>query len=353
VQPDIATPTVLSWSLMIEQQLAANTSLTLGYIGSHGYNQILSGDQNEPANVICPNPACPSTLAAGTVFYPNTTKANPLVANTTSWFSQGISNYNALVVDLHRTLAHGLQVRANYTFSRNLDNGSAWNTSVSANTPAYVSVPNHLNLDYGPAATDVRHLTAINGTYDLPFGQGHRFAANFSPVLDRAVSGWTVSAISNLQSGFPFSPQLGYNPTGSGDTRNPVRPNPNPNFHGNLYPHTVAKWFDPAAFTAPLSTLDSKGAITGGAVGTLGRDTLVGPGLKELDLSLLKNTHFGERFSSQFRAEFFNVLNHSNFTTPNPIVYSTVNSATSSTAGVITSTATSSRQIQFGLKLNF
>jgi hypothetical protein len=353
VQPDISTPALQAWNLKLEQQIAPNTSLTIAYSGSHGYHQILSGDQNEPANVVCPNPACPASLAAGTVFYPTVIKANPLVANTTSWFSQGSSNYHGLIVDLHRNFAHGLQFRANYTFSKNLDNGTAWNTSVSANTPAYVSVPNHLNLDYGPAASDVRHLAAINGTYDLPFGQGHRFAASFGPVLDRAVSGWTVSAISNLQSGFPFSPQLGYNPTGSGDTRNPVRPNPNPNFHGNLYPHTVAKWFDPAAFTAPLSTLDSKGTITGGAVGTLGRDTLVGPGLKELDLSLLKNTHFGERFNTQFRAEFFNVLNHSNFTTPNPIVYSALNSATSSTAGVITSTSTSSRQIQFGLKLNF
>ncbi len=354
VQTDLATPTIQAWSLKIEQQIAPNTSLTVAYIGSHGYHQILSGDQNEPANVVCPNPACPSTLATGTVFYPNTTKANPLVANTTSWFSQGSSNYHGLEVDLHRAFAHGLQFRANYTLSKNLDNGTAWNTSVSANTPAYVSVPNRLDLDYGPAANDVRHLAAINGTYDLPFGRNHYFASNVSPIVDRAISGWSLSTIANLQSGFPFSPQLGYNPTGSGDTRNPVRPNPNPSFTGNLYPHTVAKWFDPTAFVAPLSTTNSAGTtITGGAVGTLGRDTLIGPGLRELDLSLLKNTRFGERINTQLRAEFFNILNHSNFTTPNPIVYSALNSATSSTAGVITSTATSSRQIQFGLKLNF
>jgi hypothetical protein len=115
----------------------------------------------------------------------------------------------------------------------------------------------------------------------------------------------------------------------------------------------VAKWFDPAAFTAPLSTTNSSGTITGGAVGNLGRDTLVGPGLEEVDLALLKNTRFGERLNTQFRAEFFNALNHSNFTTPNPIVFSALNTAASSTAGVITATATSSRQIQFGLKVSF
>jgi hypothetical protein len=88
-------------------------------------------------------------------------------------------------------------------------------------------------------------------------------------------------------------------------------------------------------------------------VGNLGRDTLTGPGLSEWDLSVLKSTRFGERLNTQFRAEFFNVLNHSNFATPNPIVFSAVNTATSSTAGVITATATSSRQIQFGVKVNF
>jgi hypothetical protein len=254
---------------------------------------------------------------------------------------------------VRRSFAHGLQFRGNYTFAKNLDNGSAWNTSVSANTPAYVSVPTMPGLDYGRAATDVRHIAAINGTYELPFGRGHAFASALSPLAERVVGGWSLSAIGNFQSGFPFSPQLGFNPTGSGDTRNPVRPNINPNFTGNLYPKTVAKWFDPAAFTAPLSTVDSKGNITGGAVGNLGRDTLVGPGLEEVDLSLLKNTKFGERLNAQFRAEFFNALNHSNFTTPNPIVFSALNAATSSTAGVITATATSSRQIQFGVKLNF
>jgi hypothetical protein len=362
VQPDIATPAVLSWTFKVEQQVAANTSLTVAYVGSHGYNQILSEDQNEPATVTCPNPACPANVAAGIIFYPTTTKANPLVANTTSWVSQGISNYHALEVDVHRSFANGLQFRGNYTWSKNLDNGSAWNTSVSANTPAYVSVPSKLSLDYGPAATDVRHIAALSGTYDLPFGRNRRFASGLNPFADKAVGGWSLSAIANLQSGFPFSPQLGYNPTGSGDTRNPVRPDINPNFHSKLYPHTVTQWFNPNAFSAPLSTLSSSGSITGGAVGNLGRDTLLGPGLKELDLALLKNTQLREGVSLQFRSEFFNILNHANFTTPNAVTYAsapTLVSGTytlpsvSSTAGLITATSTSSRQIQFGVKLIF
>jgi Carboxypeptidase regulatory-like domain len=338
VQTNIATPTVLSWTFKIEQQIAPATSLTLGYVGSHGYHQILSEDQNTPATVICPAPGCPGSLDAGTVYYPSTTKANPKVANTTSWVSQGISNYNALEVDVRRQLAHGLQLRGVYTFASNLDDGSAWNTSVSANTPAFVMYPGNPGLDYGPAATNIRHAGAINGTWELPFGHG-------------LINGWSLSGIATLQSGFPLSPQLGYNPTGNGDTRNPVRPDRTPGFQGPLYSKTVKQWFNPAAFTAPYP----------GTFGDVGRDTLTGPGLSELDFSVAKSTTIREGLRAQFRAEFFNVLNHSNFTTPNPVVYSsgptpktpTTEAQVSPTAGVVSATATTSRQIQFGLKLLF
>jgi len=347
VQPDIATPTVLAWTFKIEQQVAPATSLTIGYVGSHGYHQILSEDQNTPATVTCPAPGCPAALASGTVFYPSTTKANPNVANTTSWVGQGVSNYNGLEVDVRRQLSHGLQLRGVYTFASNLDNGSAWNTSVSANTPAFVMYPGNPGLDYGPAATNIRHAGAINGTWELPFSQG--LLAN--PAAKELVGGWSLSGIATLQSGFPFSPQLGYNPTGNGDTRNPVRPNRAAGFSGPLYAKTVQQWFNPAAFSAPYS----------GTFGNVGRDTLTGPGLSELDLALAKSTTIHERVRAQFRAEFFNVLNHSNFTTPNAVVYSsgptpktpTAEAAVSPTAGVVSATATTSRQIQFGLKLLF
>jgi hypothetical protein len=347
VQPDIATPTVLAWTVKIEQQIAPATSLTIGYVGSHGYHQILSEDQNTPPTVTCPTSPCPAALAPGTIFYASQTKANPNVANTTSWVSQGISNYNGLEVDVRRQLSHGLQLRGVYTFASNLDDGSAWNTSVSANTPAFVMYPGNPGLDYGPAATNIRHAGAINGTWELPFSGG--LLAN--PVAKQLVGGWSVSGIATLQSGFPLSPQLGYNPTGSGDTRNPVRPNLAPNFHGSLYSKTAAQWFNPAAFTAPYP----------GTFGNVGRDTLTGPGLAELDLALVKNTTIHEGLHAQFRAEFFNVLNRANFTTPNPVVFSsgptpktpTAEVEPSATAGVVSATSTTSRQIQFGLKLLF
>ena len=342
VQPDIQTPTVLAWTLKVEQEIAPATTLTVGYVGSHGYHQILSEDQNTPASVICPDPSCPAGVADGTVFYTSSTLANPKLANSTSWVSQGISNYHGLEVDVRRQFAHGLQLRGVYTYSRNLDDGSAWNTSVSANTPAFVSYPNNPKLDYGPAATNISHAAAINGRWELPLGQGHAVLANAPSGVQRVVSGWALSGIATLQSGFPFSPQLGYNSAGNGDTRNPGRPDLNPDYQGKLYPKTVTSWFDPNAYIAPHA----------GTLGNAGRDSLIGPGLTDVDLSLTKSTDIHERLRAQFRAEWFNVANHTNFTTPNAVVLSSA-TAYSPTAGVLTATATTSRQLQFGLKLLF
>ena len=342
VQPDIQTPTVLAWTLKVEQEIAPATTLTVGYVGSHGYHQILSEDQNTPASVICPDPSCPAGVADGTVFYTSATLANPKLANSTSWVSQGISNYHGLEVDVRRQFAHGLQLRGVYTYSRNLDDGSAWNTSVSANTPAFVSYPNNPKLDYGPAATNISHAAAINGRWELPLGQGHAVLANAPSGVQRVVSGWALSGIATLQSGFPFSPQLGYNSAGNGDTRNPGRPDLNPDYQGKLYPKTVTSWFDPNAYIAPHA----------GTLGNAGRDSLIGPGLTDVDLSLTKSTDIHERLRAQFRAEWFNVANHTNFTTPNAVVLSSA-TAYSPTAGVLTATATTSRQLQFGLKLLF
>ncbi len=102
VQPDAYTPTILSYTFKIEQQIAANTSLALGYVGSHGYHEMLSLDANEPI---------PSILA-GTIYYPkNAPLANPNLTNTTTWFSEGVSSYNALEIDLNHKLSNGLQFR--------------------------------------------------------------------------------------------------------------------------------------------------------------------------------------------------------------------------------------------------
>ena len=333
IQPDAYTPTVVSWTFKLEQEIAPNTSLGIGYIGSHGYHEMLSLDANIPVPVIS---------STGAISYPaGAPLANPKLANTTTWFSEGLSSYNGLTVDVNHRFSYGLQIRGVYTFSKSLDDGTAWNSSVGANAPGFVMFPLDPKLDWGPSNSNVKHLAVINGTYELPFGSGRRFLNGGRGWQSKLASGWSLSGIETLQTGFPFTPVLGFNPSGDGDSRNPVRPSWNPDFSGTLIPGTPNQYFNPAAFILPPT----------GTYGNVGRNTLTGPGIATLDASILKTTAISERMHLQFRAEFFNVVNHANFGTPNTVVFSAAATPPAPTAGVITSTSTTSRQIQFGLKL--
>jgi hypothetical protein len=357
VQPDMKTPTLISYSLRVQHQLSPNTSLTVGYVGSHGYHEIIGIDANEPFPVICPDPKCPATypatfpaalagtpVPAGSYFVPTTARANPTIANTWMWFSEGDSSYNALQVDVNRRFSGGLTVRGVYTFSKVLDDGDSLNATTSGGGPALASNPFNLRSDWGLGTFDIRHVAVVNATYALPVGRGKRYLADYQGVANGLISGWTVNSIVTLQGGFPFSPQLSYNPSNNGDTRNPVRPFANPDFTGKLILGMPNKWFDPNAFLAPANT-----AANGGFYGNVGRDTITGPGLATWDFSALKDTRISERLNLQFRAEIFNLLNRANFNLPNAVVFTP--SGLSPTAGAITSTSTTSRQVQFGLKL--
>lgn len=358
VQPDMQTPTLISWSVRVEHELSANTSLTVGYVGSHGYHELVGVDANEPFPVICPASPCPTSypstfpgalanapVPAGTFYIPfvspSTPRANPSLANTWTWFSVGDSNYNALEVDVNRRFTHGFSLRGVYTWSKALDDGDSLNGTAAANAPGLVSNPFNLRVDYGPATYDVRQIAVINGMYALPFGRGHAIGDSLTGWRAAAVSGWSVNSIVTVQSGFPFTPQLSYNPSNNGDTRNPVRPFINPEFTGPVILGKPGQWFNTNAFLAPPPN--------SGFYGNLGRDTLTGPGLATWDFSVFKQTSLYERLRLQFRAEMFNLLNRANFNTPNLITFTP--SGVSGTAGAITSTATTSRQIQFGLKL--
>ncbi|HTW65098.1 MAG TPA: carboxypeptidase regulatory-like domain-containing protein [Bryobacteraceae bacterium] len=344
VQPNLQTPTLLSWSFRIEQELTANTVLRIGYVGSHGYHEIVGVDANEPFPVICPAAPCPvdypsnfpagiagTPVPAGTYYVPTSVKPNPALNNTWTYFSEGDSSYNALQIDVNHRFSHGLALRGVYTWSKALDDGDSLNSTTSGGEPALVSNPFDLHADWGLANYNVTSAGAVNGVYDLPFGQGKLYG------------GWSLNSILTLQSGFPFTPQLSYNPSNTGDSKNPVRPFVNPAFTGPVIIGSPNEWFNPAAFLAPPNA--------SGFYGNLGRDTLIGPGLATWDFSVLKDTRIRERLNLQFRAEFFNILNHANFNTPNAVTFTP--SGVSPTAGIITSTSTTSRQIQFALKLRW
>jgi hypothetical protein len=355
VQPDMKTPTLISWSLRVQQEISPNTVLSVGYVGSHGYHEIVGIDGNEPVPVLCPASPCPakypsnfpaplagSPVPAGTFYIPpGTPKANPALANTWTWFSRGDSNYHALQVDVNRRFNYGFSLRGVYTWSKSLDDGDSVNGTTAGNAPGLVSNPYNLHADYGLATYDVRNVAVINGIYELPFGKDRALASSLTGWRNALVSGWSVTSLVTLQSGFPFTPQLSYNPSNNGDTRNPVRPFVNPSFTGPAILGKPNQWYDPNAFLQPPPN--------SGFYGNLGRDTLTGPGLATWDFSALKETSLHERMSLQFRAEIFNLLNRANFNTPNLIVFTP--SGVSGTAGAISSTSTTARQFQFGLKL--
>ena len=355
VQPDLKTPTLISWSLRVQQEISPNTSFTVGYVGSHGYHEIIGIDANEPIPTICPASPCPATypskfpgalanapVPAGTFYIPpNTPKANANLANTWTWFSLGSSNYHALQLDVNRRFSHGLSLRGVYTWSKALDDGDSLNGTAAGNAPGLVSNPFDLPADYGLATYDVRHIAVINGVYKLPLGHGQALGGGLEGWQNTMASGWSVNSIVTLQSGFPFTPQLSYNPSNNGDTRNPVRPFVNPAFTGRIILGKPGQWFNANAFLAPPAN--------SGFYGNLGRDTLIGPGVATWDFSTLKETKLRERLGLQFRAEIFNLLNRANFNTPNLITFTP--SGVSGTAGAVSSTSTTSRQVQFGLKL--
>lgn len=342
VQPDLQTPTVIAYTFKVQQAIGANTVLNVGYVGSHAYHEIVSVDTNQPFATICPAAPCPASYPAGTVYYPpNAPLRNPHLGSAWTWMSEGVSSYNALQVDVNRRFSNGLQLRGIYTWSKVLDTGDTLNGSAAANAPGLVMNADDLAGDKGRGTFDIAHAAAISGTYELPVGRGRKFLNSGRQPAQMLLGGWSLNAIATLHSGFPFTPEMSFNPSNNGNTTNPIRPSLNPAFQGTIIEGSPNRWFNPNAFVVPPN----------GTYGNLGRNVLDGPGLSEVDLSLMKNMRLSERWNLQFRAEAFNVFNTANFNTPNLITFTSATAPPSTTAGVITSTATTSRQLQFALKV--
>ncbi|HLK51177.1 MAG TPA: carboxypeptidase regulatory-like domain-containing protein [Bryobacteraceae bacterium] len=351
IQPDAKTPTVEEWRFGVEQQLERNTVLRVAYVGSHGYHGFLSIDPNSVPAQICATAAgcgaggtgsATSTVPQGSQYIPKVTgRPNPYLSAGFFWYTGGNTSYNALQVDVTRRLSRGLQFRGNYTWSKNLDLNSALTIAQANNQPQMVMDRNDPRRDWGRSALDNTNQGSVSGQYELPFGKGKHWAGNATGFAAKLASGWQVNGIFTALSGFPFTPLIGANRSGDGDIRNPDRPSLNPAFTGPIVTNNPRQWFNPAAFILPAP----------GTWGNLGRGVFTGPPLSELDASLFKNTAITERTVLQFRAEFFNVLNHTNLGTPNATVFS--GTIANASAGLITTAATIPRQIQFGLKLMF
>ena len=365
IQPNAKTPAVQEWNVTFEQQLARDTAVSIAYVGSFGVHELVSIDPNSIPPQVCAQATCTAggtatlasfnnvapTVPQGTVYIPGpgTKRPNPFLSAGFFWYTEGNTSYNALQANITHRFSKGLQFRGNYTRSKSLDINSGLTLAQSTNEPQMVLNRFDLRQDWGPSALNATNLGTVSATYDLPFGHTQRWLNDVSRVESKFVSGWQLNGIGTFVSGFPFTPLIGSNRSGDGDTRNPDRPSLNPSFTGPVITGNPNQWFNPSAFLMPAA----------GTYGNVGRETFTGPGLAEVDLSLFKDTAITEKANLQFRAEFFNILNRSNYGPPNTTVFSGALGASagpgviSPSAGLITTTATTSREIQFGLKLIF
>jgi len=367
--PNMFTPTVQIWNFTVERQLTKDLMLQVGYVGSQSYHTSLQMDTNVAPPEVCQNPqGCISggvlpasqrgLVPQGTTYMPSRPpipvggllgnliqRPNPYVSNNIVWWHQGTSSYHALNVSLVKRATHGLAFKANYSYSKVMDLNSALFAVSGENEPPDLFSPYNRFLNRGPAAFSLHHQFNANFTYQLPFGSGQRFGSGASGWRNQVIGGWQWNGIVNAQGGFPFTPLIAFNNSGTGDQNVVDVPNWNSDFKGLALSRTVDHWFDPKAFRMPIA----------GTFGNVSRGALRGPGLVDVDTSLFKKIRISERWNLQLRAEAFNIFNHSNFAFPNQVVFEGNSSSYrySDSAGAITNTATTSRQLQLALKLLF
>jgi len=382
-------PYNIQYNLVVQRQLARNVSISVAYVGSRGVHlwQQLEG-----------NPTIPTAVVSGVQYWSNsvsfcqigaipTCRNNPNFAAVNTNNTVGVSHYDSLQVVVSKRLSSGLEAQGAYTYGHSLDTtigqvvnadcagAPGMDVGVSSNTRAY---------DYGPSCFDIRHNLRLSLLYHFP-----NLVSN--GLLSKFVNGWWTGNIVALQTGFAFTPILATNRSNSGNltaaadrvdinTQAIAQGTALTDAEGGAYvaasnfipynPHTVItgnpnQWFNPNMFhMQPMVPCPNNAALICGSLGNAARGILRGPDLGNWDFSLGKDTAaplMGEQGSVQFRMEIFNILNHSNFGMP---ASATVfNGATSVLGayqqaplpgvGQITTTATTSRQIQFALKLIF
>jgi hypothetical protein len=317
VDSRLKTPYYQEWNLAIQQALPSAMSLELAYAASKGTHLQALTDQNQ---VMIPGPGDIQSRRPYTNYGPFAAIQNR--ANST---------YNSLQLKVQKRYTHGLSFLSSFTWSKALND----QPEICCSQP-YPQNSYNLRAEKGLADFDQRLRWVVSFDYELPFGRGRQFLNN-SRVLDLVLGGWHAGGIYSLSTGFPFSAQLGYDPSNTGD-QGLVRPNriANGNLPGGQRDPSL--WFDPNAFDFPADY----------TFGNSGRNILTGPGFSTLDGSIRKDFAITEAQHLEFRAEFFNMLNHPNFAQPDAFLDDGPGSV-----GVITSLALPMRQIQFGLKYRF
>lgn len=333
IQPNPPRSYDMEWNLNIQQSIAADTVLQVGYTGSRGVH--LPYFTNNFDMVL------PTLTPQGYVWPVNGTPLNPNVGQIsgTMWSSDSI--FHALEIQVTHQLSRGLQAGVSYAWGKIIDSGSE-----SANTDAFTNSSRRLFFDpsngRGLADFDIRQNLTVNYIWKIPSFK------TMPRALQWAFNGWQSGGILHIASGEPFTPTISGDPLGmKGDQFDRPDVLSGPGCSGSLVnPGNPLDYIKTQCFAFPNPST---------RFGDAGRNILIGPGLLNLDTSLFRDIGVLEKFHAQFRAEFFNILNHTNFASPAGPTNNTslfgANGTAISSAGVLTSTTTTSRQIQFGLKL--
>jgi hypothetical protein len=298
VDQHLRTPYVQNFNLNLQQEIARNVIFEIGYVGSHGTKLFRYRDINQP-----PDPAVstnrvynnfPLTPQGGTFFYINQIETT------------ADSNYNALQTSLTFRDFHGFSTSMNYTWSHSLDTASDGQDYVpNATQPDNSARPDQ---EYASSNFDVRHRFVWSASYDIPaLDKDHQ----------KLTGGWQVNGILTVRSGSPFNVTFFDDYNGSGEFFD------RPDLVGNPYAgtHTPDDFLNLSAFQVPC-TLDGSGTSASSCVpgtqhfGSLGRNSLIGPGYWDFDASLFKTVAVTEAVKLQFRAEIFNLFNHPTFASP-------------------------------------
>jgi hypothetical protein len=326
---------IYQYSLGIQRQLGSAFSLEVDYQGSTGHKLGLFIDQNQP-KVTVNDPTKRGNQSPNFQVFPN-----PFFGSIGTGVGIGNSNYSGAVATARYQGRHGIYFEGSYTFGKSIDDGSSF--FGSSGERAGLADSTNLAADRGPSSFDIRHRAVFTFVVDLPVGPSHRLLGWNNGVNRQVFGGWQISGITSIQTGTPFT-VFNSSQDFSGFNQFNDRPDvvgTGPLHQDNRNPDAA---FDPAYFgcvTAPK--LDCTKAVPPtGRLGTSGRNQYYGPGLQNWNFAVAKVFPLGtERVRLRFRADFFNLFNHTNFANP-------VGSQSSGNFGKITATVGSATATAVG-----
>ncbi len=329
------TPYTQTFNLTVQDQFTNHDSVQVAYVADVGRHLDSTGSHNSPSAILPPGTSIYDPTVPGHIPFPQ------FSPNSAFQTTDGTSSYNSLQATYQHQLSAGLSVLANYTYAKCLTD----QRTISGGSPGLRAewLPGFgIRGDYGLCDSDTAQVTHVSGTYNLPFGRGQELFNTDSRLLDEFIGGWVTNYIITHQTGQSFNINCPRATTSDfGCFANTV---PGQSLYAG--PHNATQWLNPKAFAQPpLATQAGQTDFSplGGAP-----QQARGPAFSNVDFSLFKNFSIRERFTLQFRAEAFNLLNSTSFGTPTNLDFTNT-----SNFSQITYSRNNARLGQFALKLSY